>query len=736
MQPKEHFDFEEIDFEKYWLVLQRRWIPATGVSCVIFAMASVFAFSLKPTYKADGSVLIKANRSSLTGLGENIGRIDPALQTNNPTDTQAKIVASVPVIEETINSLHLKDKQGKAINIRDLTKKLKVESTKGTDVLEISYSDSDPKKAAQVVNKIIEIYIRNNINANRAEAVSVRKFIGKQLPSSEAAVKQAESLLRKFKEQNKVIVLAEEATSAVKTIALLENEIAQAQAQLVDASGREAKLLKEVNVDSQQAVAFTQLSQTPGIQKVLAQLQEVQSQLAVEQTRLQPGHPNIISLEEKVTALNSLLQVRVQEVAGNNQQVRVGNLQIGQLRQSLIADIVRVQAERIGLERQVTELSNMRTAYKERANILPRLEQNERELERQMKAAQMTYETLLSKLQEIKVAENQNIGNASVISKALVPDQPIGLGKKVVFAGGGAVGILLGITAAFAIDLIDRSLKTVKEAREIFQYTLLGVIPALSRDKAGIDPSIPKVIGRDIPHYPLGDAYQMLQANLKFLSSDQKLKSIVVTSSVSKEGKSEVAANLAVAMAIVGHRVLLVDANMRHSVQHHIWNLTNTVGLSNLIVDQVALDEAVHQAMPNLDVLLAGVVPPNPVALLDSNRMASLVTSFVKSYDFVIFDTPALAGTADAAVLGKLVDGILLVVRPGVVNSASAQAAKEFLTQSGQQVLGMSINGVNVKSEPDSYFYYTQKQVETASKLKKSVNIKSTASEVKENPHK
>ncbi|MBW4668516.1 MAG: polysaccharide biosynthesis tyrosine autokinase [Cyanomargarita calcarea GSE-NOS-MK-12-04C] len=731
MQPQEHFDFEEIDFQKYWLVLQRRWIPATGVFSVIFTMASVFALSLKPTYKADGSVLIKVNRSSLTGLEENIGRIDPALQTNNPTDTQAKIVASVPVIEETINSLHLKDKQGKAIKIRDLTKKLKVESTKGTDVVEISYSDSDPKQAAKVVNKIIEIYIRNNINANRAEAVSVRKFIGKQLPSSEAAVKQAESFLRKFKEENKVIVLAEEATAAVKTISQLEDQIAQAQAQLVDATGREAKLLKEVNVDSQQAVAFTQLSQTPGVQKVLAQLQEAQSLLAVEQTRLQPGHPSIISLNEKVTALNSLLQVRVQEVAGSNEQVRVGNLQIGELRQSLIADIVRVQAERIGLERQVTELSNMRTAYKERANILPRLEQNQRELERQMKAAQTTYETLLTRLQEIKVAENQNIGNASVISKALVPDQPVGLGKKVVLAGGGVVGILLGITAAFAIDLIDRSLKTVREAREIFQYTLLGVIPLLSRDsKNSGDPSIPKVIGRDIPHYPLGDAYQMLQANLKFLSSDKKLKSIVVTSSVSKEGKSEVAANLAVSMAQVGNRVLLVDANMRHSVQHHIWNLTNTVGLSNLIVDQVALDAAVHQVMPNLDVLLAGVVPPNPVALLDSNRMASLVTTFVNNYDFVIFDTPALAGTADAAVLGKLVDGILLVVRPGVVNSASAQAAKEFLTQSGQQVLGMAINGVNVKREPDSYFYYTQKQVETGSKSKKSINIKSTSSEV------
>ncbi len=131
------------------------------------------------------------------------------------------------------------------------------------------------------------------------------------------------------------------------------------------------------------------------------------------------------------------------------------------------------------------------------------------------------------------------------------------------------------------------------------------------------------------------------------------------------------------------------------------------------MVDQVDLNAALQEVMPNLHVIPSGVIPPNPVALLDSKRMAALVSVFTEEYDFVIFDTPPLAGKADAAVLGQLTDGILLVVRPGVVDSASANAAKEFLKQSGQQVLGMVINGVNVKREPDSYFYYTREQVGT-----------------------
>ncbi|KAB8320953.1 polysaccharide biosynthesis tyrosine autokinase [Tolypothrix campylonemoides VB511288] len=724
-------NFEEIDFQKYLLVLQRRWVPAVGVFGAVVTLVSLYAFSLKPTYNAEGSLLIKTNRtSSLTGLGEALGRLESLGVNNNPSDTQAKIVASVPVIQETITELDLRDKRGKPLTIQELSKKLKIKGDKGTEVLEVSYTDTNPTLAAKVVNKLMQAYIKNNIRANREEAVSARKFIQKQLPATEISVKRAEAQLRRFKEENKVIALQEEATAAVNEISKLEEQISQAEAQLADVTAKSQKLQNQAKIDSQQGVTFTSLSQTPGIQQVLTQLQEAQSQLAVERTRLQPEHPIIINLEEKVAALNSLLQQRLKQAVGNSRQIPTLNLQTGELRQKLLEDYARSEAERVGLERQIITLSSKRSAYKQRANVLPKLEQNQRQLERKLKAAQTTYETLLTRLQEIQVAENQNVGNARIISPALIPDKPAGSQKILVITGGGVLGILLGVIAAFSLDLIDRSVKTVKEARELFKYTMLGVIPSINSNSKkssflpGVDQPIPRVIGTDIPQFPVGDAYQMLQANLMFLSSDNQLKAIVVTSSVAKEGKSEVAVNLAVAMAQVGRRVLLVDADMRHPVQHHVWGMTNAVGLSNVIVDELPIDIAVQEAIPNLYVLPSGVVPPNPMALLDSRRMAALVNTFVKDYDFVIFDTPPLAGTADAAVLGKLADGILLVVRPGVVDSASANAAKEFLTQSGQQVLGMVINGVNVKREPDSYFYYTKESDEPGVVSRNSVIVR------------
>ncbi|RCJ41491.1 lipopolysaccharide biosynthesis protein [Nostoc punctiforme NIES-2108] len=709
-------NFEEVNIQKYLEVFQRRWLPLVGIFAISVSLGCLYAFSLKPSYKAEGSLMIKTNRSSsLTGLPDDIGRLEALNVNDNPLETQVRVIGSNPVIEKTINSLNLKDSQGKLLSIPNLAKQLKIEGIKGTDVVQLSYKGGDPELAAKIVNEVIDSYIDLNIKANQNEARTAKQVLVTEVPKAEEVVRRAESKLRLFKETNKVVVLEQEAAAAVDTISKLGNQISQALAQLDDVKGRLEQLSSEAQVDSRQGVIESELSQAPGVQKVLAQLQETESQLALERTRFSPEHPTITNLEEKVLALKNLLKERTGQVAGGA-QITQGSLQVGQLRQSLIADITRAQAERVGLERQIATLKQQQNAYIKRANNLPRLEQSQRELERKLQAAQTTYETLLKKRQEIDIAQNQKIPNARVISYALTPDKAEGPRKMLFIIGGAGIGFFLGIIVAFTLDLIDRSVKTVKEAKEVLRYSVLGVIPAQGRNGKdhssipGLDRPIPKIIGRDIPYFPVGNAYQILQVNLKFLCSDKPLKSIVITSSVAKEGKSDVSANLAVTMAQAGRRVLLVDADMRHPIQHHIWGLTNTMGLSNILINQASLDTVVQQVMPNLEVLTSGVLPPNPVAMLDSQRMAALISNFGRDYDLVIFDTPPLSGIADAAVLSTLTDGILLVVRPGVVDLNSANAAKEFLTQSGQKVLGIVINGVNTKNEPNNYFYETKKR--------------------------
>ena len=718
MQPTEYS--EQIDFQKYWLVLKRRWLPATAVFGIIVGLATLAAFSQKPIYQGEGKLLLKVDRSSsLTGLKNEIGEMAPIGEKTNPLSTEAEIISSLPIAQKTVQALDLRDKKGKFIDATSFAKSYQVKPVTGTDILAISYQDNNPKMAAAVVNKIMEVYLQDNILNNRAKATAAREFIVKQLPTVEATVSQADVALRKFKEDNKVIALEEEASKAVEVMSILDTRISQTQASLADATAKSTSLRNQIGLNSQEAVAVTSLSQSPGIQEVLKKLQEVQSQLAIERTRFLDTAPTVTSLQQKEEALKALLQGRVDQSLGTQQQVPRDNLQNGELKQKLTADLVESEAERSGWADQLTVLYNAQAAYKKRSSIMPQLEQTQRELERRVKVSQTTYETLLNKLQEAQVAENQNIGNARVVATAVVPNKPSGPSKKKYLIGGILGGTMLSVATAFLLDLVDKSVKTLKEAKELFGATLLGVIPAFGksgktrRPVGDLEGIVSRMVARDMPRSPMGQAYQMLQANLKFLSSDKQLKAIVITSSVPKEGKSEVSANLAAAMAQVGRKVLLVDADMRHPSQHHLWELTNSVGLSNVLVGEADFNIAVQKVMPGLDILPAGVIPPNPVALLDSKRMASLMETFSKNYDFVIVDTPPLAGIADAPIVGKMADGILLVVRPGVVDSASAKAAKEFLASSGQNVLGLVANGVLIKNEPDSYFYYVNEEYTT-----------------------
>jgi capsular exopolysaccharide synthesis family protein len=209
----------------------------------------------------------------------------------------------------------------------------------------------------------------------------------------------------------------------------------------------------------------------------------------------------------------------------------------------------------------------------------------------------------------------------------------------------------------------------------------------------------------DDPYSPVSTSFEMLQTNLGFTVSDKELRVILVTSATPGEGKSFVAANLALAGAYVGKRVLLVDADMRRPRQHRVWEIHNLLGLSNILAGQTQLKNAVQEVSPLVKMLPAGKIPPNPVTLLDSQCMADLVEEASKDYDFVIIDTPPLTAVTDPLIVGKYVDGLLLVVRPGKVEYSAVNAAKSLLTQAKLPILGMVVNGIVKESGYGGYYY-------------------------------
>ncbi|MGD1914046.1 MAG: GumC family protein [Rivularia sp. (in: cyanobacteria)] len=711
---------EEIDIQKYLLILKRRWLVMAGVFGVFGAFAVFNWVSQKPAYEATGKLLFQADKtSSLTGAGQEIGHLESIKREANALDTQAIILKSEPIIKEVIKSLNLKDENNQPVKVDSIS--VRTSSIVGTDILNVSFTSGKPELAIKVVNGVMEAYIKDNIYSNRSKAIAAGSFIEKQLPAAKKKLDKVTEELRSFKQKNKIVALEEETRESVELINEIDKELANAKSEFAEVSARENEVSSQVNLPLNEAIDLTSLSQVKGVQEVLSELQKVQTELITLRSRFTNVHPSILDTEEKEASLNSLLQKRIVQSLGYQAQIAPGRLQMGQVKQNLASDFILLRSQRLGLAQKIDSLSKLRNIYKQRTDVIPNLEKKQKELEQRLLMAQKSYENLETRLQEIKVAESQNVGTASIVEYARkVNPSPQAQKKKFLVSFGSLfVGLLLSIGSAYFVDLIDRRIKTAKEAENLFGYTLLGLIPKFDTSSiSAVEDKITGVSERVIvatsPRTVIHEAYQMLQANLKFISLDKKVRSIVVTSSVTHEGKTEVAANLAAVMAQVGRRVLLVDADMRNPSQHHLWGLINSIGLSNVMVGENQLETAVQRITDNLSVLTSGVMPPNPLALIDSERMTNFIEMLSSNYDYIVFDTPPLVGTAESAVLSQMVDGVLVVVRPRLVDSASANAAKSLLERSEANVLGIVANGVNVKHEPNNYFYYNSPQSESS----------------------
>ncbi|WP_052331133.1 GumC family protein [Planktothrix agardhii] len=716
MEPQEYP--EDIDFIKYWLILKRHWLPAAGIACLAIAFSLFSALKSEKSYSASGKLRLKklsTTSALVTDAGEKISTLDSLDAKNTPIDTEAEVIRSAPIVENVIKQLNLKSKDGEPLGYEKFITKLDVGTIRGTDILGISYESLDQKEAEAVVNKVMQLYIENNILVNRSEAAAARKFISSQLPKKEQELQAAEAELRHFKEKYNIVNLDEEVKLVVGTIESLDNQIEAVQASLGKVKGQILEMRQKMDTTSEAAVARSNLMASSGVQQVLTKLEAVEDQLALLRTRFLDTSPEIIALESEKAALKTVLKDRVGTTLGT-EKLPSGSLQSGSLEQTLTQQLITLEAEKGGLISQLKSLEIARQQQKERALLLPQFEQTQRKLTRQLTSSQTTYEILSTRLQQVRIAENQNVGNAQIISQAIVAKDPVSKSKKTVVITGVVVGGMLYVIVSFLLEVMDPSIKTIKEIRTLFsRYTLLGIIPASKKKMRWSGMKFERITSylpvKDEPHSLISESYRMLQANLNFISPDQELKVIVVTSIGAKEGKSKVSANLALAISQLGKRVLVIDADLRQPRQHHIWDLTyelNPKGLSDVIVNQAEWEWAVRTVMPNLDVLPAGAIPPNSLALVGSKRMNFLLEEFRKNYDFVICDTPSLLLVADALTLSKFTDGILLVIRPGTIDTVSATAAREQLVKSSQTVLGIVVNDLESNNEPDSYFHHAK----------------------------
>jgi capsular exopolysaccharide synthesis family protein len=218
-----------------------------------------------------------------------------------------------------------------------------------------------------------------------------------------------------------------------------------------------------------------------------------------------------------------------------------------------------------------------------------------------------------------------------------------------------------------------------------------------------------KLITKTDPKSPISEQYKTIRTNINFSSVDQKMRSVMITSTGPGEGKSTTSANMAVVFAQEGKKVLLVDADLRKPTAHYTFNVNNTFGFTSVLTRQKELEGAVNQTnVENLDLLTCGPIPPNPAELLSSRAMSRFLTSVYEEYDMVIFDTPPVLAVTDAQVLANQCDGTILVVSSGTTEVDKATKAKELLDSAKAKLLGVVLNNREMK-DTNYYYYYGAK---------------------------
>jgi capsular exopolysaccharide synthesis family protein len=213
------------------------------------------------------------------------------------------------------------------------------------------------------------------------------------------------------------------------------------------------------------------------------------------------------------------------------------------------------------------------------------------------------------------------------------------------------------------------------------------------------------IIAHSYPKSSITEQYRLIRNNLHFSSFDKEIKTIVVTSPESSDGKSTTASNLAIVFAQQGKRVLLMDADLRKPCVHYGFKVSNLEGLTSVITKKMSLDDAILKPIPNLDVLTSGPVPPNPSDLLGSKMMELIMEELKTKYDYIVMDAPPILAVTDSQILASKSDGVVMVVASGKTHRDRAKQAKELLEKSRSQILGVVVNGVKPKKN-ENYGHY------------------------------
>ncbi|HAX88723.1 MAG TPA: protein tyrosine kinase [Cyanobacteria bacterium UBA11370] len=719
----------DVDLRWLWGIIKRRILVIFGVAIAVTAGVGWWTFHQEPKYEGKFNLLVEpvAEPNKLDQLNQVPGLADANVQTFNlDYDTQIEVLRSPEVLEPFIKQISTKYPD---VSYESLIgeNKLIIRRLKETKILEISYQDTDPKKIQFLLFELAKIYLRYSFQERQSDLSQGIRFVEGQLPELRQRVDKLQEQLQQFRQQYNLLDPEQQAKQLSEQVRTLEQQRLDTQLNLNNARTLYRTLQGQLGLPTNQAIAASYLSEAPRYQQLLNQLQDVEIKLATESARFLGENPTIERLQEQRRNLLPLLQNEAQQVLGRNLSNSVLTTDSlsspSSLRLDLTGQFVEAANQIQVLEIQQSALALAGNRLNQQVKQMPFIARKYTDLQRELNVATDSLNRFLAARETLQIDAAQKTLPWKLLSKPKEPKEPILPQPEQNLILAAIAGLFLGVGAALLAEQFDNVFRSPEELKDSTRLPLLGVIPfqkELKQALAGLtlishsngkspEQSI-STNGHKSDWYvasPFLEAFRSLHANIRLLGADTPTSSLIISSPRQADGKSTVAAHLAQAAAAMGQRVLLVDADLRRPQIHEYLGLPNPHGLSNVLANEVKLEEATQQlsAWYNLQVLTAGSLPPDPTRLLSSKRMQHLMEQFKSVFDLVIYDVPPSLGFADSRLLAPYTNGVVLVARLGKTDrSMLRQTLDEFKT-ARIPVLGLVANGLRNHTD-SSYHYY------------------------------
>ncbi len=696
---------ERLSLMDVWRVLMKRSFIILTVTLAFLAAAAIYSFRTKPIYESVSRIEIKPNAAPNVGLQSLIEEEGRGGESATSLQTEILVLQSNSVMLQTAESLNLIDKvraderkEGSAggqassgemtpseriAQIALIKRGLHVQIVPLTEMVNIRYRSDDPKLATDVVNKLVDTFIEEDLRSSFDRTMHVSIWLQKQLEGLKQAAGDAQRHLADYQKEHNIVGTDETSNLTMQNLAQTSSDLEGAEA---DRIMKEARMRE---FQSQEPDMVALMGDDPQLGALRGQLASLQTQRAQLASKYGEHHPRMQELNAQIDKVQAAIK---KEVVLARRQVR---------------------DEYESSHRMEQMLQKRLEAQKEAAYRLNEDEAQYAILRHEAELNRDLYDALQMRLKEASVTAGLSATNITVVDRASVPVVPIAPRKTLSLLLGLLGGLICGIVIAFMVESIDDTLQTSEEVENVSLLASLATIPHISfdagkrRGKGSGEPApdgsqMQQLVALHSPKSHAAEAYRGLRSSLLLSSIDRPPRVLVITSAFPEEGKTTTAVNTAIAFAQRGERVLLVDADLRRGSLDRIFNLDDrSFGLSTVLTQPTTHENlaAPLAELPLLSVLPTGPRPPNPAEMLSSNRMEEQLRQWALEFDRVVIDTAPVLAVSDTQAMSALADTVILVARAGVTRKRALVRARDLLWRINAPIAGVVVNDVDMRLE-------------------------------------